>query len=191
MTPFLFATAAITAAGISFASADFTGKLPDHLRADAFAQAPAPATGATPAQQPPRPAPVTSISSEVMVLHGTNDNSGIDPKIGKVPALSKPPFSSYNSYKLLDRTNPTLGKGKLSPTKLPTGRELQIVFKDVIEPQKPGEALRYVVVASIQTPDGKSFLPNVEVNAKAGEWFFVGGQEYKGGSLVIGIKVSP
>ena len=32
---------------------------------------------------------------------------------------------------------------------------------------------------------------SVEVNAKAGEMFWVGGQEYKGGSLFIGIKVSP
>jgi hypothetical protein len=29
------------------------------------------------------------------------------------------------------------------------------------------------------------------VNAKAGENFFVAGQNYKGGSLVIGIKVLP
>jgi hypothetical protein len=44
---------------------------------------------------------------------------------------------------------------------------------------------------SIQKPDGKSFLPLVEVNAKPGEWFWVGGQEYKGGSLFIGIKLIP
>ena len=189
MTPFLFATAAITAAGFSLASGDFTGDLPDHLRAGAFAQAPA--TGAAPAQQPPRPAPVTSISSEVMVLHGTNDNSGIDPKIGKVPALSKPPFSSYNSYKLLERTATPLEHGKAAQLTLPTKRELRIVFKDVIEPQKQGDPRRYVITASIQKADGKSFLPLVEVNAKAGETFWVGGQEFNEGSLFIGIKVNP
>ena len=41
-----------------------------------------------------------AVSAELVVLHGTNDGSGIDPKIGKMSELSKPPFSSYNSYKL-------------------------------------------------------------------------------------------
>jgi hypothetical protein len=31
----------------------------------------------------------------------------------------------------------------------------------------------------------------LEVNAKAGETFFVAGQTYKGGILVIAIKVNP
>lgn len=48
-----------------------------------------------------------------------------------------------------------------------------------------------MVSASIQQANGQAFLPNVEVNAKQGEWFFVGGQTYNGGSLVIGIKISP
>lgn len=145
---------------------------------------------AQPAQQAPKQAP-GSISSEVIVLHGTNDGSGIDPKIGKMPALSKPPFSSYNSYKLLDEAKLGLAKGKGSSYKLPTGRELSIVYKDTVQPAKPGDPQRFVVTTSIQKADGKSFLPLLEVNAKAGEWFFVGGQEYKGGSLVIGIKVNP
>lgn len=145
-----------------------------------------------PAQQPaPKPAAVTSISAEIMVLHATNDSSGIDPKIGNMPALSKPPFSSYNSYKLLDRSKTTIDKGKAATLKLPTGRDLQVLFKDVVEPAKKDDARRYVVDASIQKPDGKAFLPHVEVNAKAGEWFFVGGQDYKGGGLVIGIKIHP
>jgi len=126
---------------------------------------------------------------DVMVLHATNDNSGIDPKIGKIPALSKPPFSSYNSYKLLDQNKLALDKGKAMPFKLPNGSELQVVFKDVIQPQKPGDPLRYIVTASVVS-GGKTVLPLVEVNAKSGEYFFVGGQTYKGGTLLIGLKVN-
>jgi hypothetical protein len=149
---------------------------------DAYADpSPVPAQGKAP----------QSVSAELIVLHGTNDNSGIDPQIGKIPALSKPPFSAYNSYKLLSRTGLSLGRGKATQHKLPTGRELNVVYKDVIEPQKQGEARRFVVTASIDSAGGKAFLPHVEVNAKPGEWFFVGGQEYKGGSLVIGIKLTP
>jgi len=141
--------------------------------------------------QAPGAAAAAAISSEVMVLHGTNNSSGIDPKIGNMPALSKPPFSSYNSYRLLSRTALPLSRGVAAPLKLPTGRELRVMYKDVIQSQRQVEVLRYVITASIQQAQGKSFLPLVEFNAKAGEWFWVGGQEYNGGGLFIGIRVNP
>mgnify|MGYP000057658233 CR=1 FL=1 len=59
-----------------------------------------------------------------MILHATNDGSGIDPKIGKMPELEKPPLSSFNSYKLLDRPKLSLAKGKSTTVKLVTGRDL-------------------------------------------------------------------
>ena len=139
----------------------------------------------------PQQAAAAATSAEVIILHATNDGSGIDPKIGKMPALGQPPFSSYNSYKLLERVTLPLSKGKSSTTKLPTGRDLMVTLKDVVEPKKKDEPKRFVVTASIQKPDGNSFLPLLEVSAKAGEPFFVAGQNYKGGSLVIGIKVNP
>jgi hypothetical protein len=147
--------------------------------------APAQESGAPP---PAAPAPAT-IPSEVMVLHATNDSSGIDPKLGKIPALSRPPFSSYNSYKLLTHTAQPLARGLSSLFNLPTGRQLQLLYKDVIPPHKQGLHTRYLVSASIQSPTGKSFLPLVEVKANPGEWFWVGGQEYHGGALFIGIKI--
>src|SRR5262249_15200807 len=134
-------------------------------------------------------APAT-ISTDYLVLHATNDGTGIDPKIGKFPELSKPPFSSYNSYKLLDKNTLQVSKGGTGTFKLPTGREVYVVLKDFIAQQKPGEAPRYVLSTSIETPGGNSFLPLLEVNAKAGEHFFVAGQQYKGGILVIGLKVN-
>ena len=141
-----------------------------------------------PAQAPPAASPV---NVEVIVLHATNDGSGIDPKIGKIAELSKPPFSSYNSYKLLDRPKLTVAKGKEAKTKLPNDRELAVAFKDILAPKKKDDPTRYVVSASIQKPGGNTFLPLLEVNAKASEWFFVAGQTYKGGILVIGIRVLP
>jgi hypothetical protein len=212
MTPFLVLTA--VAVGVHLGIFDFGSPLPDQPaqpRPMQVPSAPKPPPSGPPAPsgpkpppsasppgpsastQPapaPKPAPV-SISAEVMILHGTNNNTGIGPGLGKIPALSKAPFTSYNSWTLLAQSKPQLDKGKDVPVALPTGRELRIVYKDVLQPQKPGDPLRYVIAASILKPDGKSFLPLVEVNAQAGEMFFVGGQEYKGGSLFIGIKVSP
>ncbi len=132
-----------------------------------------------------------TVATEFIVLHGTNDGSGIDPKIGKMPELTKPPFSAYNSYKLLEKSTASASKAKASTTKLPNGGVLKVTLKDVVEPKKKGEAKRYVMSASIQKAGGNIFLPMLEVNAKAGETFFVAGQTYKGGILVIGIKVNP
>jgi len=132
-----------------------------------------------------------AVSMEVVVLHGTNDGTGIDPKIGKMPELAKPPFSAYNSYKLLDRSKQSSSKASPSTLKLPNDGVLKISLKDVVPPKKKDEAKRFVINASIQKPGGNTFLPLLEVNAKAGETFFVAGQNYKGGILVIGIKVNP
>jgi hypothetical protein len=141
-------------------------------------------------QQGASVAPPASITAEIIILHGTNGGTGIDPRIGSMPALSKPPFSAYNSYKLLDRATLPLAKGKAAPQKLPTGRELQVIYKDFIQPSKAGELPRFVISASIVGQNGKAFMPNVDFNAKQAEWFFVGGQEYNGGGLVIGIKLN-
>lgn len=150
-------------------------------------------SGGALADEPAKPAEVApaEVAVEIVILHATNDGSGIDPKIGKMPALAQPPFSSYNSYKLLDRVKLPLAKGKSSTTKLPTGRDLMVTLKAITEPTKKGEPRKYVVTASIQKPDGNTFLPLLEVNAKPGEPFFVAGQTYKGGTVVIGIKVNP
>ena len=162
----------------------------------ALAMCPAASADATPTPRtaPPAEAPkdaVCPVSGELIVLHATNDSSGIDPNIGKMPELGKPPFSSYNSYKLLDRSKLCLAKAKSATTKLPNDRDLMVTLKDILEPTKKGDSKRYVVSASIQKPGGSTFLPLLEVNAKPGETFFVAGQAYKGGMLVIGIKIAP
>jgi hypothetical protein len=139
-----------------------------------------------------KPAPEEApVAAEVIILHATNSGKGIDPKLGKMRELEQPPFSSYDSYELLGKDNLALGKGKSTTTKLPNGRVLMVSLKDVVLPKKKDEAKRFVVSASIQKPDGKTFLPLLEVNARAGETFFVAGQSHKGGILVIGIKVIP
>ena len=144
----------------------------------------------------PRPADVAapqgkpetvSAKAEIIVLHATNDATGIDPKIGKIPALLQPPFSAYNSYKLLDRAEVQLDKGIQQDRTLPDGGKLAVSLKDIEKKDKDAPS-KYVVIMSIER-EGKSFLPSLEVNAKPGEYFFVAGQKYKGGILVIGIRI--
>ncbi|EYF05855.1 Hypothetical protein CAP_2856 [Chondromyces apiculatus DSM 436] len=140
---------------------------------------------------PPAQAAQAAVSADVVILHATNDGTGIDAKIGQMPELAKPPFSAYNSYKLLDRTSLSLSKSKPTKLTLPNQSVLQVSLKEVLAPKKKDEPQRYVISASIQQPGGDSFLPLLEVNAKAGENFFVAGQKHKGGILVIGFKVAP
>lgn len=146
------------------------------------------------AQDQPPPAPaeaVEAVGAEVVILHAKNDGSGIDPKIGKMPELQKPPFSSYNSYKLLERAKLGLVKAKPTTTKLPNSSVLMVSLKKVDPPKKKDDPKRFVISASIQEPGGTTFLPLLEVNAKAGENFFVAGQKHDGGILVIGVKIAP
>ena len=150
----------------------------------ATAQGPAPAPAPAKAEQ-------ASVSAELVVLHATNDGTGIDAKIGPMPELAKPPFSAYNSYKLLERTKLGLSRGKPMTFKLPNQSVLQLSLKEVLASKKKDEPQRYVLSASIQQTGGDSFLPLLEVNATAGENFFVAGQKHKGGILVIGFKVVP
>lgn len=120
--------------------------------------------------------------AEVTVLHATNDKKGIDPRIGSMPQLAKPPFSSYDSYALLERTRVPLDRQSPRTLKLPNGRLLETRLLDVLAK----DTVRFS--ASINQPNGKEFLPLLEVKAKLGQAFIVAGQSYKQGILVLVIR---
>jgi hypothetical protein len=122
-------------------------------------------------------------ATEVMVLHATNSGKGIDERIGKMPELKKPPFSSYDSYVLLSKSRLPLQKDDKTMN-LPNGRVLKTKLIEVM-PDK--QHLR--ISASINQPGGKTFLPLLEVKAKLGQAFIVAGQRHKGGILVLVIRV--
>lgn len=140
--------------------------------------------------QPPLPghAPAPSHATvEVMVLHATQQPGAgsIDPQIGNLPQLKKPPFSAYNTYKLLDRKALPLDKGKPVTYGMVNKRTLQITLEDVMADR------RYRVAAAINQPGGGAYLKLLEVTAAANETFFVAGQSYQGGILVIGFTMKP
>src|SRR5581483_7461799 len=122
-------------------------------------------------------------SDEVLVLHATNAKKGIDPRIGDMPELKKIPFSSYDSYELLQRVRVPLKKDEPKTFDLPNGRVLQTKLVEAL----PDGSVR--LSASINQPGGKTFLPLLEVKAKVGQAFIVAGQSYKGGILVLVVHV--
>jgi hypothetical protein len=125
---------------------------------------------------------------EIMQLHATNSDGGgsIDPRIGNLPQLKRPPLSAYNTYKLLDRKLLPIEKDKPVADKLVNGRTLQVTLLDITADK------RFHVRAEIDRPDGgEAFLKLLEVTASANEPLFVGGQAYQGGTLVLGLTVRP
>ncbi len=129
----------------------------------------------------------STVSALIMVMHATQSDGGgsIDPGIGDMPQLKKPPFSAYNTYKLLDKKVLPLEKGKPVTHGLITGRTVQVTLLDVTPDH------RFHVGAAINQPGGQAFLKLLEVNAAANEPFFVAGQSYQGGTLVLGITIKP
>ena len=148
---------------------------------------------ATPAAAKPvarAPAPLgdgareaAKLFAEVLVLHATNEKKGIDRRIGEMPELTKPPFSSYDSYTLVDRGKLPLEKGVPKTLVLPNKRVLETKLLEILG----NGSVR--LSASINQPGGKEFLPLLEVKAKLGQPFIVAGQSYKNGILVLVIRV--
>lgn len=129
-----------------------------------------------------KPAAPKKVNAELIVLHATNDGKGIDPSIGSMPQLKKPPFSAYDTYKLLSKSELALEMGKAKTESLPNSQDLSVVYKE-----KKGQ--RYVLNAVVKK--GSSNTLEVSVMAKSNEVFFVAGPKHGSGILVIGIKVKP
>ncbi|HVY47555.1 MAG TPA: hypothetical protein VHB21_16815 [Minicystis sp.] len=155
-----------------------------HVALAASARDDAPRSG--PHQRQDAPAPV---SAELVLLHGTNSGTGIDPRVGKIPALTKPPFSAYDSYDLLKREALPLLPNRPATTKLPNKGDLVITYSGPVHGRKTG-AKKYVVDLSIQR-HGAAILPLLKVNATPGEMLFAAVPGFRGGVLVIGLKVVP
>lgn len=144
------------------------------------------ATQAAAAAPPPSASasapPGAEFHADVMVLHATNAKKGVDPRIGAMPELSKPPFSSYDSYELLDRQRLPLQRKSAHTLKLPNSRVLRTQLVDVLAKDT------IKLSASIDQPSGKEFLPLLEVKAKLGQPFIVAGQSHRQGILVLVIR---
>ncbi len=126
----------------------------------------------------------TKVRAEVMVIHATKGPaSSYDARIGDVSRLKEPPFDSFNTYKLLDKQTLDLDSGKNGSVVLPNGRTLQVSYAGLTADS------RHDVSASISQPDGQSYLKLLRVSASLGQTFFVAGQSYQGGNLVLAITL--
>jgi hypothetical protein len=132
-------------------------------------------------------AAVKVVNAEIMVLFATQveGHGSIDPAIGNLPQLKKPPLSAYNTYKLLDKRSLAIQMGASSTYTLANGRVLQVSFVE------PTAEHGFHVKAAINQPGGNAYLKLLELTAKANEPFFVGGQSFNGGSILLAITLRP
>jgi hypothetical protein len=124
-----------------------------------------------------------AVPGQVMIILGSTDGSGSAPELAKIAALDKPPFDGFPKKTLIKRVDVTLAPGKDSEVELPNGRKLRL---SLLEKTADG---RFRVSVSINKPGKQDYLPVMTVVAAPGDPFFVAGQKYEGGTLIIGVSV--
>lgn len=122
------------------------------------------------------------VMAEVLIVLASGEAGSVDPSLSKVRALKHPPFNEYKTLKLLSRSTVPLPKDQAVEIPLPNGRTLVL---RLVARLPDGRAK---VQLSISRPKRKEYLPLLEVIASSGEPFFVAGQRYEGGTLVLGVR---
>jgi hypothetical protein len=123
------------------------------------------------------------VAGEVLVILASERVGEIDPALATMQALRQPPFNAYHTMQLLARPEIRLVVGQPTNVPLPNGRVLQIEL-DSVTPEG-----RYRVRVSINRPEQRDYLPLVEIVAPPGDPFFLAGQNFMGGTLVLGVRL--
>jgi len=131
----------------------------------------------------PAAQPVRATPGEVLVILAGDEEGPIDPDLSSVKALQVKPFNGYKSFKILSRSGLSLVPNQAEEIALPAARKLRITL---LERRKDG---RFKVQVSINRPNKADYLPLLEVAVQPGERFFVAGQKYQGGTILIGVRV--
>jgi hypothetical protein len=145
-----------------------------------LAVAPAYADDQTPAGEH---SPNTPLTGEVLVLLASQAEGTIDPSLSHLRALKHPPFNSFKSMKILSRSSVALMTDEPVAIELPKHRWLVLTL---VSKLPDGRAK---VQLSINKANQKDYLPFLNVIISAGEPFFVAGQKFEGGTLVVGVRV--
>lgn len=140
------------------------------------------ATGGVALADDPKPGAAPK-AAEVLVVLGKREGKFEDPKLSTLTALKQPPFDSFTDKRLLMTTALSLKGEAESEMTLPNGRKLRLSLHG-----KTKEG-RYRVQVSIKRSEKKDYLPVMTVAAAPGDPFFIAGQKYKGGTLIIGVRI--
>jgi hypothetical protein len=118
-------------------------------------------------------------------VHATNEKGGIDAKLERLKAqLTQPPYSSWNTYKLLSEQTVTLERQKPKTAKLVNG-ELTLLYKDKLIEE--GAKARVRIAVDHDDKSGKRSLSTVLV---FGGPTSIGGKPYEGGTHFLFLACS-
>ena len=123
------------------------------------------------------------IPGRVTVVLAKEEAGEVDPSLRSMQALTRPPFNAYRSISVLSRERLTLRTGHPEQVSLPNGRTLQVELQRVMPDG------RFRVRVSINRPGRHDYLLLLTVVAAPGDPFFVAGQGFSGGTLVIGVEL--
>ncbi len=129
------------------------------------------------------PARSQQVPAQVLIVLASNADGGVDARLRDVTALRQPPFDSYRSMELLSSPTIQLRVGEAEQVTLPNGRHVRIVLREIT---RDG---RFRLQVSINRPGQQDYLPEVSVVAAPGDPFFIAGQSYREGTLVIGFRL--
>lgn len=142
-----------------------------------------PAPLQVPAQGPAQRVAPSEVRGEVLVILASEREGTIAPELESLQALRQPPFNAFHSMTLLMRPAITLRVGEPHDLELPNGRVLRIVL-EAITPEG-----RYRVRVSINRREQQDYLPLLEIVAPPGDPFFLAGQNFMGGTMVLGVRL--
>lgn len=128
-------------------------------------------------------AEASSVNAEVFVVLANETEGTIDPSLASLAALRQPPFNAFRTMSVLSRSESPLRAEQPVEVTLPNGRRLRVEM-ELAMPDG-----RYRVRVAINTPGRTDYLPFMQVVASPGEPFFVAGQSWQGGTLVIGVRI--
>lgn len=126
-----------------------------------------------------------TITAEIVVVVARETGTGIDAELRDIPALRRAPFNAFRSMRIHSRPRVTLNANGEADVELPNGRKLRL---KLLQTTPDG---RYRIKVSINRPNESDYLPLLQVEAAPGDPFFVAGQAFDGGTLIVGVRLSP
>lgn len=124
-----------------------------------------------------RPAAVGKVEVEVLVVHAT-DNGQVDPQL--VNLMQNFKRAGYTGFDLMSTEKASLATGKETVISLPGERRLRVT---VLERTATQAKVRLRIMK-----DGNKIL-DTTVSIPDGRYFMIAGPKYKGGALILPVRV--
>jgi hypothetical protein len=130
-------------------------------------------------------AQTTTAQCVVTEILATSEKKGMDGKLERFKAkLSKPPFSSWDTFAQLGEQTVALEKAKAAPVKLETGA-VSLLYKDKL--LATGGKARLRLGIDLDGKDGKRVVSTVLV-FDSGDSVLIAGEPHKGGTYILALS---